>query len=45
MQVYSIDEGLIFILWRPIVWPFHAVVPLSALLMFVQGIWSGASGF
>ena len=24
--------------WRPILWPFKAVVPLTALLMFVQGI-------
>ena len=35
---YSINERSDIGLWRPIVWPFRAVVPLSALLMFVQGV-------
>ena len=38
MYAYSIDERSIVSLWRPIIWPFRAVIPLSALLMFVQGI-------
>ena len=25
-------------LWQPIIWPFRAVIPLTALLLFVQGI-------
>lgn len=25
-------------LWQPVVWPFRAVIPLAALLLFVQGI-------
>jgi len=24
--------------WRPVLWPFKAVVPISAVLLFVQGI-------
>ena len=24
--------------WRPILWPFKAVVPLACLLLFIQGI-------
>jgi TRAP-type mannitol/chloroaromatic compound transport system permease small subunit len=24
--------------WRPILWPFKAVVPATAILLFVQGI-------
>jgi TRAP-type mannitol/chloroaromatic compound transport system permease small subunit len=35
---YSIDERSTASLWRPVVWPFRAVIPLSALLMFAQGI-------
>jgi TRAP-type mannitol/chloroaromatic compound transport system permease small subunit len=35
---YSINERSDLGLWRPIVWPFRAVIPLSALLMFVQGV-------
>jgi TRAP-type mannitol/chloroaromatic compound transport system permease small subunit len=38
LYAYSIDERSILSLWRPIIWPFRAVIPLSALLMFVQGI-------
>lgn len=25
-------------LWQPVVWPFRAVIPLAALLLFVQGV-------
>lgn len=25
-------------LWRPVTWPFRSVIPLSALLMFFQGV-------
>ena len=35
---YSINERSILGLWRPIIWPFRAIIPLSALLMFIQGI-------
>jgi TRAP-type mannitol/chloroaromatic compound transport system permease small subunit len=24
--------------WRPVLWPFKAVIPLTALLLFVQGV-------
>lgn len=48
---YSIDERSTLSLWRPILWPFRAVIPLSALLMFAQGIsellkslWAASTG-
>jgi TRAP-type mannitol/chloroaromatic compound transport system permease small subunit len=51
VYAYSIDERSILSLWRPIIWPFRAVIPLSALLMFVQGIsellkalWAASTG-
>lgn len=37
MQAYSLDERSTLGLWRPVVWPFRAVIPLSALLLFLQG--------
>jgi TRAP-type mannitol/chloroaromatic compound transport system permease small subunit len=24
--------------WRPILWPFKAIVPLAALLLMIQGV-------
>jgi TRAP-type mannitol/chloroaromatic compound transport system permease small subunit len=24
--------------WQPLIWPFRGVVPLTALLLFVQGV-------
>ena len=48
---YSINERSTLSLWRPIMWPFRAVIPLAALLMFVQGIsellkslWAASTG-
>jgi len=38
LYAYSIDERSILGLWLPVTWPFRAVIPLSALLMFAQGI-------
>jgi len=38
VYAYSIDERSTLSLWRPILWPFRAVIPLAALLMFAQGI-------
>ena len=38
MYAYSINERSTMSLWRPVLWPFRAVIPLAALLMFVQGI-------
>ena len=38
VYAYSIDERSTASLWRPIVWPFRAVIPVSALLMFAQGV-------
>ncbi len=48
---YSIDERSTLSLWRPILWPLRAVIPLAALLMFAQGIsellkalWAASTG-
>ena len=48
---YTIDERSTLSLWRPILWPFRAVIPLAALLMFAQGIsellkslWAASTG-
>ena len=38
IYAYSINERSTMSLWRPVLWPFRAVIPLAALLMFVQGI-------
>ena len=38
LYAYSINERSTMSLWRPVLWPFRAVIPLAALLMFVQGI-------
>lgn len=34
----EIDEKSTATTWQPILWPFRAVVPLAALLLFLQGI-------
>ena len=34
----EIDEKSTATTWQPILWPFRAVVPLTALLLFLQGI-------
>lgn len=51
VYAYSIDERSTLSLWRPIMWPFRAVIPLSALMMFAQGIsellkalWAASTG-
>lgn len=38
LYAYSINERSTLGLWQPIVWPFRAVIPLSAALLFLQGI-------
>jgi len=38
VYAYSINERSTMSLWRPVLWPFRAVIPLAALLMFIQGI-------
>ena len=35
---YSISETSEQTPWRPILWPFKAVVPLAALLLLIQGV-------
>jgi TRAP-type mannitol/chloroaromatic compound transport system permease small subunit len=38
LYAYAIGERSTLGLWQPIVWPFRGVVPLSAALLFIQGI-------
>ncbi|WP_418315492.1 TRAP transporter small permease subunit [Piscinibacter sakaiensis] len=38
LYAWSINERSTLGLWQPIIWPFRAVVPLSAALLFLQGI-------
>jgi TRAP-type mannitol/chloroaromatic compound transport system permease small subunit len=38
VYAYTIDERSTLSLWRPVMWPFRAVIPLAALLMFAQGV-------
>ncbi len=35
---WSIDERSTLTAWQPPIWPFRAVIPLSAALLFLQGI-------
>jgi TRAP-type mannitol/chloroaromatic compound transport system permease small subunit len=35
---FQINERSNAGLWQPIIWPFRAIIPLTALLLFVQGI-------
>jgi len=35
---WSIDERSNLTPWQPIIWPLRGVVPLTALLLFLQGI-------
>lgn len=34
----SINERSNITSWQPIVWPLRGVIPLSCVLMFIQGI-------
>jgi TRAP-type mannitol/chloroaromatic compound transport system permease small subunit len=38
MYAWSIGERSTLTPWQPLLWPFRAVVPLAAALLFVQGI-------
>jgi TRAP-type mannitol/chloroaromatic compound transport system permease small subunit len=38
IYAWSIGERSNLTPWQPILWPFRAVVPLSAALLFLQGI-------
>ena len=34
----EIDEKSTATIWQPVLWPYRGVVPLAALLLFLQGI-------
>jgi TRAP-type mannitol/chloroaromatic compound transport system permease small subunit len=38
VYAFQIGETSQIGLWRPVIWPFRAMVPLAAALLFVQGI-------
>jgi TRAP-type mannitol/chloroaromatic compound transport system permease small subunit len=38
LYAMSIDEKSTASTWQPIIWPLRAVIPLSALLLFLQGV-------
>jgi TRAP-type mannitol/chloroaromatic compound transport system permease small subunit len=38
LYAWSINERSTYGAWRPIIWPLRGVIPLTALLLFVQGI-------
>lgn len=38
IQAYQINERSNAGLWQPILWPFRAVIPMTALLLFIQGL-------
>jgi TRAP-type mannitol/chloroaromatic compound transport system permease small subunit len=38
IRAYEIQERSNAGLWQPILWPFRAVIPLMAVLLFMQGI-------
>jgi len=38
IQAYQMNERSNAGLWQPVLWPFRAVIPLTALLLFIQGI-------
>lgn len=38
LRSYAITERAAASLWRPILWPYRAVIPLTALLLILQGI-------
>ncbi len=51
VYAWSIGERSTFTAWQPPLWPFRAVVPLTAVLLFLQGvselmksIWAAGSG-
>ena len=51
LYALSINERSTLSLWQPIIWPFRAVIPLSAALLFLQGmsellksLWSARTG-
>ena len=35
---WSIGERSTLTPWQPVIWPFRGVIPLAALLLFVQGM-------
>jgi len=37
-DAYEIGERSSLTLWRPVIWPLRAVVPLAALLLLIQGV-------
>jgi TRAP-type mannitol/chloroaromatic compound transport system permease small subunit len=38
LYAYSIGERSNLTPWQPIIWPLRGVVPLTALLLFLQGV-------
>jgi TRAP-type mannitol/chloroaromatic compound transport system permease small subunit len=38
LYAWAIDELSNYTAWQPVLWPLRAVVPLTALLLFLQGV-------
>jgi TRAP-type mannitol/chloroaromatic compound transport system permease small subunit len=38
LYAWSIDERSNLSSWQPVLWPFRGVIPLTALMLFVQGV-------
>jgi TRAP-type mannitol/chloroaromatic compound transport system permease small subunit len=38
LYAWSIDERSNYTPWQPVIWPLRGVVPLTALLLFLQGV-------
>jgi TRAP-type mannitol/chloroaromatic compound transport system permease small subunit len=38
LYAWSIDERSNLTTWQPVIWPLRAVIPLTAFLLFLQGV-------
>lgn len=45
LRAFEIQERSNAGLWQPILWPFRAVIPLTALLLFMQGLSEGLKSY
>ena len=45
LRAFDIQERSNAGLWQPILWPFRAVIPLTALLLFLQGLSEGLKSY
>jgi TRAP-type mannitol/chloroaromatic compound transport system permease small subunit len=45
LRAFDIQERSNAGLWQPILWPFRAVIPLTALLLFMQGLSEGLKSY